>query len=233
MWRMGFRDRRAAGRELAGQLLDLAQERPIVIALPRGGVPVAYEIARALHAPLGIFGVRKLGAPANPERAVGAIAEDGSVVLDGDTARRVGFSQSLLDATLEREGRALLRAVERYHRGRQPLGFAGRTVIVVDDGLATGLTALAAVRALRDGGAARIVVATPVGARESIGLLGREADGVFCSLIPHTLVSVGSHYRDFSAVSEEEAIALLDDAANEYATAAEQAALQPSARPEA
>jgi len=139
----------------------------------------------------------------------------------------------LLDATLEREGRALLRAVERYHRGRQPLGFAGRTVIVVDDGLATGLTALAAVRALRDGGAARIVVATPVGARESIGLLGREADGVVCSLIPHTLVSVGSHYRDFSAVSEEEAIALLDDAANEYATAAEQAALQPSARPEA
>jgi putative phosphoribosyl transferase len=223
---MGFRDRREAGRQLAEQLLDLAQERPIVLALPRGGVPVAYEIARALRAPLGILGVRKLGAPANRERAVGAIAEDGSVVLDSDAARRVGFTQSSLDATLEREGRELRRAVERYRRGRRPLVFGGRTVIVVDDGLATGLTALAAVRASRDGGAARIIVATPVGASESVRLLGREADGVVCSLIPRQLISVGYHYRDFSPVSEEEAIALLDDAANEYATAApEQPAL--------
>ena len=153
----------------------------MVIALPRGGVPVAYEVAHALKAPLDVLAVRKLGAPGNPEFGVGAIAEDGTTVLNPDTARRVGMTQELLDATLEREIRELRRRVERYRDGRRQSDVRGRTVIVVDDGLATGLTDLVAVRALRARGAARIVVAVPVGARESVAMVAEEADEVVCT----------------------------------------------------
>ena len=207
--RMEFFDRYDAGRRLAARLLHLAPERPLVIALPRGGVPVAAEVAHALKAPLDILAVRKLGAPGNPEFAVGAIAEDGSAVLDPELVRRVGMTKEILDATVEREAKELRRRVERYRDGRAPLDVRGRTVVVVDDGLATGLTDLAAVRALRNRGAARIVVAVPVGARESVGLVGREADEVVCHTIPPTLLGVGRWYRDFSPVSDDEVIGIL------------------------
>jgi predicted phosphoribosyltransferase/alpha-beta hydrolase superfamily lysophospholipase len=206
---MEFLDRHDAGRRLASKLAPLAQEQPIVIALPRGGVPVAFEVARRLGAPLDVLAVRKLGAPGNPEFGVGAIAEDGSAVLNADAARRAGMTQESLDATVEREVRELRRRVERYRDGREPLDVRGRTVIVVDDGLATGLTNLAAVRALRARGAGRIVVAVPVGARESMALLSGEADEVVCLTVPPELLGVGQWYEDFSPVSDTEVLTLL------------------------
>jgi len=210
---MVFFDRRDAGRQLAVHLAPLARERPVVIALPRGGVPVAFEVARALRAPLDVLAVRKLGAPGNPEFGVGAIAEDGTAVLNTYTALSVGMTKDVLDATLEREIRELRRRVERYRDGRRQIDVRGRTVIVVDDGLATGLTDLAAVRALRARGAARIVVAVPVGTRDSVALVGDEADEVVCHTIPRELGGVGRFYEDFSPVSDAEVVALLGAAA--------------------
>ncbi len=214
---MQFLDRREAGRKLAAQVLDLALEDPVVVALPRGGVPVGVEIARALDAPLDILAVRKLGAPGDPEFAVGAIAEDGSAVVDSDTARLVGMTQELLEATFAREARQLRRRIARYRDprigGHEPIDVSGRTVVVVDDGLATGLTDLAAVRALRARGARRIVVAVPVGSSDSVALVAQEADEVLCHTIPHDFLGVGCWYQDFSPVSDGEVLALLSDEA--------------------
>lgn len=181
----------------------------MVVALPRGGVPVGFEVAAALAAPLDVLVVRKLGAPGNPELAVGAIAEGGGVVFDASSAARTGLTQAALDTTVKAEGAELRRRVERYRGGMPALDLRGRTAIVVDDGLATGLTALAAVRALRAAGAARVVVAVPVGARESVALLGREADEVVCHTTPERLEAVGRHYHDFSAVPDEDVVELL------------------------
>ena len=204
-----FADRREAGRLLADRLAAFATSRPVVMALPRGGVPVGFEVARAFAAPLDVLVVRKLGAPGNPELGGGAIAEGGSAVLDTGAARRVGMDQHALDATVEREMRELTRRVERYRAGRPPIEVRDATAIVVDDGLATGLTALAAVRALRAREAARIVVAVPVGARESVAMVAREADEVVCHTIPRQLLAVGYWYRDFTPVPDEEVLAML------------------------
>lgn len=212
---MQFVDRRDAGERLAEALESLRAERPIVVALPRGGVPVAAAVARRLDAPLEILAVRKLGAPGNPELGVGAVAEDEVGVLDPDSATRVGMTQAILDETIAREARELRRRVERYRDGRAALSLAGRTVILVDDGLATGMTDLAAVRAARKRGAATIVVAVPVGSREAIELLEREADRVVCLLAPERLYGVGMWYRDFAPVDDAEVLELLARAAGE------------------
>ena len=174
---MQFADRRDAGRQLAARLAALAAEQPVIVALPRGGVPVGVEVASALHAPLDILAVRKLGAPGNPELAVGAVAEDGSGVLDQRSAEMLGMTRAMFDATLQREARELRRRVERYRKGGLRTPLEGRVVIIVDDGLATGLTVLAAIRAVRAAGARRVVVGVPVGARESLQMLADEADG--------------------------------------------------------
>ena len=203
---MVFVDRRDAGRRLGALLADLAAERPVVIALPRGGVPVALEVARALRAPLDILAVRKIGAPGNPELGVGAIAEDGNAVLDQELAARVGMTQRLLDETVATESAELRRRVEAYRDGRAAIDVRGRTVIVIDDGLATGLTDLAAVRALRGRGAARIVVAVPVGSPQAVELVGREADAVVCHTTPDDFRGVGRWYDDFRPVSDAEVL---------------------------
>jgi predicted phosphoribosyltransferase len=216
-----FRDRRHAGRELAARLPGLAHEHPIVFGLPRGGVPVAVEVAHALDAPLDVLTVRKLGAPRNPELAVGAVAEGGTAVLDAGLARGVGMTQAQLDRVLAREARELRRRMERFRDRWDPLDVRGRTVIVVDDGLATGLSDLAAVRALRRRGAARIVVAVPVGSPQAVAMLGREADEVVCHTTPHELLGVGSWYEDFHPVSDEEALELLAEAGARVPTTAE------------
>jgi putative phosphoribosyl transferase len=209
---MEFLDRRDAGRRLAIELDALADERPVIVALPRGGVPVAFEVARALHAPLDILAVRKLGAPGNPELGVGAVAENGTGVLDPRSVGMLGMTQATLNKTFALELRELRRRVERYRDGRSPISVNGRTVITVDDGLATGLTALAAVRALRARGARHIVVAVPVGSSESVSMLAKEADRIVCLEVPPRLFGVGMWYRDFTPVSDQQVLALLAEA---------------------
>ncbi len=209
---MLFLDRRDAGHRLASELMEFADERPVIVALPRGGVPVGVEVARALGAPLDILAVRKLGAPGNPELGVGAVAEDGTAILDPQSAGMHGMTQAMLEETLAVESRELRRRVERYRDGRPSIPVSGRTVIVVDDGLATGLTDLAAVRALRKRGARRIVVAVPVGSSEAVSMLAGEADRVVCLEVPRRLFGVGMWYRDFSPVSDEQVEALLAEA---------------------
>ena len=204
-----FTDRRQAGRLLAASLARYAPQRPIVVALPRGGVPLAAEIAASLDAPLDILAVRKLGAPGNPEFAIGALAEGGAPVVDGASARRVGVDRAALAALVAREAAELERRARSYRGDRPPLAVHGRVVIVVDDGLATGLTELAAVRALRALGALRIVVAVPVAVAPAIELLRAEADDVVCLTVPRELGSVGSWYQDFSPVPDEEVLAAL------------------------
>jgi putative phosphoribosyl transferase len=204
-----FEDRHDAGRQLAGLLTTFTPERPIVVALPRGGVPVAAEVARVLGAPLDLLTVRKLGAPGNPEFAIGAIAEDGTVVVDAATVRHLGVSEDEFDRILKRERRELDRLLAAFRDGRPPLDVTGRTVLVVDDGLATGLTDLAAVRELRRRGARRIVVAVPVGSHQAVAMLEDAADAVICHTVPRELYGVGHWYRDFSQVSDDEVVALL------------------------
>jgi putative phosphoribosyl transferase len=206
---MELLDRRDAGRRLARVLGPFAREHPVIVAVPRGGVPVAFAVARALGAPLDILAVRKLGAPGNPELGVGAVAEDGTGVLDPHAATMHGMTQAALDATLTLESRELRRRVARYRDGRPSIPVSGRTAIIVDDGLATGLTDLAAVRALRRRGTRRIVVAVPVGSSQAVSMLTQEADRVICLEIPPRLLGVGMWYRDFRPVSDEEVVTLL------------------------
>ena len=206
---MGFLDRHDAGRRLAAALSGLAPADAVILALPRGGVPVAREIAQALGAPLDILAVRKLGAPGNPEFGVGAIAEGDVVVVHEEVARRVGLVGAALEEAIRRERAELERRVARYRGGRPALALDGSTAVLVDDGVATGLTEIAAVRAARERGAACVIVAVPVGARDSIRLLRGEADEVVCLVEARRLIGVGHWYDDFSAVSDEEVLALL------------------------
>jgi putative phosphoribosyl transferase len=212
---MQYLDRRDAGRQLAVELMPYAEEQPVIVALPRGGVPIGAEVAQALRAPLEILAVRKLGAPGNPELGVGAVTEDGTGVLDARSADMLGMTQAMLDATLARESQELRRRVGRYRDRRPAISVRGRTAIVVDDGLATGLTDLAAVRTLRKRGARHIVVAVPVGSSESVAMLAAEADRVVCLKVPKRLFGVGMWYRDFTPVSDEDVLALLSEAAGD------------------
>jgi putative phosphoribosyl transferase len=204
-----FADRREAGRRLAERLLPLAGEDPVVIGLPRGGIPVAEEIATALGAPLEILAVRKLGAPHNPEYGIGAIAEDGTRVLDSAALAALDIDNEMLESMLEREAAELRRRVDVYRGARAALPLAGRTVIVVDDGVATGVTDTAALRAIRRQDPRRLLLAVPVCARDSLSRLQGEADEVVCLVAPPLLYGVGQWYRDFAQVSDEEVIAAL------------------------
>jgi putative phosphoribosyl transferase len=199
-----FADRRDAGRRLAERLLPLADEDPVVVGLPRGGVPVAAEVARALGAPLEILAVRKLGAPHNPEYGIGAIAEDGTRVFDAEALAVLGIDGGVLDSIVARESEELRRRVAAYRGGRPPLELEDRTVIVVDDGVATGVTDTAALRSIRRRRPRRLVLAVPVAAPDSAARLQEEADEVICLLEPPLLYGVGQWYRDFSQVSDRE-----------------------------
>lgn len=205
-----FADRRDAGRLLAERLASLAAERPVVVALPRGGVPVAREVAAALGAPLEILAVRKLGAPHNPEYGIGAIAEDGSRVIDAEAVEALGLSGETLDRLTAEEAEELRRRVAAYRGDRPPLDLEGRTVIVVDDGVATGVTDTAALRAVRRRRSGRTILAVPVCPPDSAARLSEEADEVVCLMVPPLLRGVGQWYDDFSQVSDEEVVATLE-----------------------
>jgi predicted phosphoribosyltransferase len=200
-----YRDRRDAGRTLATHLQAYAnQPDVIVLGLPRGGVPVAAEVAAALHAPLDAFLVRKLGVPGHEELAMGAIASGGVRVLNEEIVRGLQISGDVLDATEAAERRELARRERVYREGRGPVNLAGKTVILVDDGLATGSSMRAAVHAARQMGPARIVVAVPVGASSVCANLSELADDVVCAKNPDPLHAVGIWYEDFRPTSDEE-----------------------------
>jgi erythromycin esterase-like protein/predicted phosphoribosyltransferase len=205
-----FKDRVDAGRQLALQLSAYAGRSDVVVlALPRGGVPVAAQVAAALEAPFDLFLVRKLGVPAHPELAMGAIAEGGIRVLSGSVIREFGISPRAIEEVAVRERLELDRRDALYRAGRAAPAVADRTVILVDDGLATGATMEAAVLALRDRKPARIVVASPVGAATTVRRLGTIADSVVCVLVPESFGAVGEWYADFAQTTDEEVSRLL------------------------
>jgi predicted phosphoribosyltransferase len=212
---MLFRDRADAGRRLAEKLTALAG-RPdvLVLALPRGGVPVAYEVARALQAPLDVFLVRKLGVPGREELAMGALASGGVRVLNEEVVRALEIPDDVIDAVTAAEERELDRRERAYREGRPMPDVGGRVVMLVDDGLATGSTMRAAVAALRRLGPAEIVVAVPVGAAEACEDLSAEADEVVCARTPTPFMSVGMWYDDFAQTGDEEVSELLRRAAS-------------------
>ncbi|MFI5675690.1 phosphoribosyltransferase [Streptomyces cellulosae] len=210
---MQFRDRRQAGRRLAEQL-RIRQEQgalpdPVVLALPRGGVAVAQEVARELDAPLDVLVVRKIGAPFQEELGVGAIAGDDEPLFDERTLDSLGLSQSVLAETVERERSELHRREQLYRQGRPAPELRGRTVIVVDDGLATGATARAAVRSVRRQAPERIVLAVPICSREGSDLLRAEADEVVCLHRPVSFMAVGLWYEHFDQLSDKDVLAAL------------------------
>jgi predicted phosphoribosyltransferase len=206
-----YHDRRAAGRQLAAELVGYAGRTDVrVLALPRGGVPVAFEVARALDAPLDVFVVRKLGVPGHEEYAMGAIASGGVVMMSERVVRDTGVSRAALERVLAEEQRELARRELKYRGSRPPVDVAGNLVILVDDGLATGASMFAAVEALKRERPARVVVAVPVAARETCDALRREADEVVCSMTPEPFHAVGLWYDDFSQTSDDEVHELLE-----------------------
>ncbi|MFN0086838.1 MAG: phosphoribosyltransferase [Blastocatellia bacterium] len=208
---MKFRDRREAGRVLARRLAEYAgREDVIILALPRGGVPVGYEVARALRAPLDVFVVRKLGAPGNEELAMGAIASGGARAMNEDVVRYLNISDETIDAVASRE-QAEVRRRERAYRGTRPrVEVAGRTVILVDDGLATGATMRAAVKALSAQKPAQIIVAAPVASPATCEMIERGAGTrCLCEQEPESLLAIGFWYDDFRQVTDEEVRDLL------------------------
>jgi putative phosphoribosyl transferase len=207
---MTFRDRHDAGRRLAQLLTHLAGRTDVVIlGLPRGGVPVAYEVAAALQAPLDIFVVRKLGVPGQEELALGALASGGIRVLNQDVVTAVGISAEAIDAITRREHVELERR-ERLYRGERPaMEVKGKTVVLIDDGLATGSTMRAAAKALRAGDPAKIVVAVPVAARATCEALRSEVDEVVCAEIPARFIAVGEWYEEFAQTTDDDVRELL------------------------
>lgn len=206
----GYKDRPHAGRQLARKLHGYAgQDAPLVLGLPRGGVPVAFEVAQALGTELDVLLVRKLGMPHHEEFAMGAIGSGGVRVLQPGVPGLMGVTREQVEEVTRRELLELERRDRLYRGGRPPPRIAGRTVIVVDDGIATGATMLAALQVVRRQGPARLVVAAPVGAPDTLGLLEREADQVVCPLAPPRFHAVGQYYRSFGQTGDEEVQDLL------------------------
>lgn len=209
-----FRDRVHAGQVLASKLTKYGGRPDVrVLALPRGGVPVAYEVARALGAPLDVFLVRKLGVPGHRELAMGAIASGHVRVLNRDIVGQLGIPPEVIDRVAALEEQELARRERAYRGDRPPLDLRNQTVILVDDGLATGATMRAAVAALRQQGPARIVVAVPAAAAETCAAIAEEVDEIVCAETPRPFYAVGLWYEDFGETTDEEVRRLLGSAA--------------------
>jgi putative phosphoribosyl transferase len=208
-----FADRIDAGRQLARKLLSLRGQDVVVLGLPRGGVPVAVEVAAALDAPLDVVVVRKLGVPLQPELAMGALGEGNIRVLDNDTIATTGITADQILEVETRERGVLEARVAALRRGRPRIELTGRTAVIVDDGLATGSTARVACQVARRLGSARVIVGVPVAPAATVAGLP-EADQVICVLVPRPFGAVGVHYRDFRPVPDAEVLALLDAASH-------------------
>lgn len=205
-----FRDRREAGQMLARDLAPFCgSDHVTVLGLARGGVPVGWEIARALHVPLDVCLVRKLGVPQSPELAMGAVATGGGMVLNTDLVRSLGIGRDAVDEAVARETAELRRREHAYRSGRGPLELAGRTVVLVDDGIATGASMVAAVRSVRQMGAEHVIVGVPVGPGSVCRELRDETDALVCSRTPTNFRAVGQAFEDFHQVSDDEVRALL------------------------
>ncbi len=204
-----FRDRADAGRQLAGRLLSFAAERPLVIALPRGGVVVGYEIARALDSPLDVLVVRKLGALRQPEFGVGAIAPGGMRIVDPQAVSFTGMTDEDLERVTRKERDEMRRRERLYRDDRPALDVKGRVVILADDGIATGVTVRAAVMALRALGARRVTLAVGVCSREAAAAIRPTVDDLVALVIPKNLFAVGPYYDDFDQVTDDQVIDLL------------------------
>jgi len=215
---MIFRNRQEAGQRLAAHLGKYANRQDaIVLGVPRGGVPIAFEVARALNLPLNVFVLRKLGVPGHEEFAFGAIGSGGVRVLDREVVEALGLSILMIEAVTQVERAELARREQIYRGGRRPLDVRGQTVILVDDGIATGASVTAGVRALRQMQPAAIVIAAPVVPLAAVNRLRREVDDVVCAEIPETFFGVGQFYDDFSQVSDAEVNELLKTSSRQHA----------------
>ena len=212
---MPFKDRRDAGRQLAARLSKYKNANAVVLALPRGGVPVGFEVAEFLNLPLDVFLVRKLGVPGREELALGAIASGGVLVLNQDIVHKTGVDEEVIDAIAEREQKELERREHAYRDGRPAAAIEGRTAVLVDDGLATGATMLAAARAVRKLRPEWLVVAVPVAAPETCAYFRNEADEIVCAETPRPFRAVGLWYEEFPQTSDEEVRDLLTRAAQQ------------------
>jgi len=199
-----FRDRSDAGRQLADRLVEFELVDPVVLGLPRGGIPVAAEIGARLGAPLEVFVARKIGAPGHEELGIGAVAEGSDELVVTDTARRLGLDEARMQELADRARREMHRRIETYRGGRELPELAGRDVVVVDDGLATGVTAEAALRALRARRPRMLILAAPVCAEEAATRLAPLADRVVCVMTRRDFFAVGQWYDDFGQTTDEE-----------------------------
>jgi putative phosphoribosyl transferase len=211
---LSFRDRRDAGRQLAPRLMIYAEQSPVVLALPRGGVPVAFEVAKALRAPLDLVFVRKIGAPGRAEFGLGAVVDGAhpQVVLNQEALGHLNVPPGYIEEETERQLQEIERRRKHYLAGRRPVDVEGRVAIVVDDGIATGGTVRAALKGLSRAKPARLVLAVPVAPADTIDRLTTDADEVICLMTPEPFYAVGEHYDDFRQTSDREVTTLLDEA---------------------
>jgi predicted phosphoribosyltransferase len=205
-----FRNRKEAGQRLAAGLQEYRGKEVIVLAIPRGGVVVGYEVAKALEAPIDIVVPRKLGAPGNPELAIGAVAEDGTLILDDNLVNMLGVSVEYVNRVVNSELAEIKRRTLKYRAGMEPIKLSSKTVIIVDDGLATGATMKAAITSARKRGASEIVVATPVAPPDTVLEISKLVNRVVCPVVYEPFFAIGQFYDDFSQVEDEEVIHLLE-----------------------
>ncbi|WP_414474759.1 phosphoribosyltransferase [Microvirga sp. M2] len=211
---LSFRDRADAGRQLVPRLRPYAAQHPVVLALPRGGVPVAFEVAKGLRAPLDLIFVRKIGAPGQAEFGLGAVVDGAhpQVVLNEEAIDRIGVPSGYIEEEIQRQLKEIERRREHYLAGRRPVDVGGRVAIVVDDGIATGGTVRAALKGLSRAHPARLILAVPVAPADTVEQLRTEADEVVCLMTPEPFYAVGEHYDDFRQTSDREVTTLLDEA---------------------
>ncbi len=207
-----FKDRAEAGKRLADALEDYARESPIILAIPRGGVVVAHEISKKLNCALDIVVPRKIGAQYNPELAIGAVAEDGSSYIDETVVSMLGASKAYIDKKIEEEKKEISRRVEKYRQGLKKRVIKGRVVILVDDGIATGYTAIAAARFIKKQKPRKLVLAVPVAPKQTLEKIREEVDDVVCLYSPASFMAIGQFYEKFEQISDDEVIRILGEA---------------------